>query len=146
MELPALYITESGKSITASSGKGPFVDDATGEIAWPAIACNRPDCPGRKSADEPFLFISPDPAMYVAADRSIKFDAERAKNAPPHAGQCPECWKQRNLASETTDEQQQFRNWVAPYVLPQTAERLADLEAERKRRARRERHEAQSGG
>jgi hypothetical protein len=143
MELPALYFTESGKKIRAKAGQGAFVDAGSGET-WSALACNRPDCPGRKSADEPFLFISPDPAMYVAEGK-IAFDPERAKNALPHGGQCPECWKQRNRASETNEQQQQFRDWVAPYVLPETAERLAQLEVERKRRARRQRHESLSG-
>jgi hypothetical protein len=142
MELPALYLTKGGKKISTASGKGPFVDVESGEIAWPALACNRPDCPGRSPVGEPFLFFSPDPAMFVTREGSIGFDIERAKNAPAEAGLCPECLKQRNLANESLDQQQQFRNWVAPYVLPETVERLAQLEAERKRRARRDKHEA----
>lgn len=142
MELPALYMTKGGKKITSASGKGPFIDAASGEIAWPALACNRPDCLGRSASGEPYLFVSPDPAMFVTPEGTIGFDIERAKNAPAEAGLCPECMKHRNLASESLDQQQQFRNWIAPYVLPETAERLAQLEAERKRRARRDEHEA----
>lgn len=142
MELPAVYLTAGGKRIEAPSGRGPFVDAETGEIAWMALACLRPDCPGKKSDGEPVLFIAPDSAMYVAADGKIATDPSRATEEPPHAMQCPVCWKQRNLSAETSAQKQQFNNWVAPYVLPETTARLAELEQERKLRVRRDQHRA----
>jgi hypothetical protein len=140
-QLPVLYLTESGERITAPGGKGVFVDPKSGKLAWPALACNRPDCPGR-TKDEPVLFIAPDPAMYVGDDGKIAFDPKRDPGPQPGFGQCPACWKTRHLSEETSARQQQFRAWVAPYVLPETARRLAELETERKRRLRRDRHEA----
>jgi hypothetical protein len=141
-QLPAVYLTETGDRITAPKGKGAFVDEKSGKLAWPALACNRPDCPGRSSGGQPQLFIAPDPAMYVGPDGKIALDPKRDTGPQPQFGQCPACWKQRNPAAETAAQQQQYRAWVAPYVLPETAERLAELEAERKRRVRRDRHEA----
>ncbi len=142
--LPALYLTqESRKRVTAPKSKGVFVDPATGELCWKALACERPDCPGRSADGEPFLFISPDPAMFAAPDGTIGFDPTRQGDGGPESrGQCPKCAEQRNPKSETADEAQQYRDWVVPYVLPKTAARQAELEAELQRRVRRNQHEA----
>jgi hypothetical protein len=51
----------------------------------------------------------------------------------------------RNRASETAQQRQQYNASAAPYILPETAKRLEELEAERKQRLRHDRHKEQAG-
>lgn len=140
--LPAVYMTgKSRKRVIAPRSRGAFVDEQTGELCWPALACQRPECPGRGSDGEPYLFISPDPAMYAKPDGTIGVDPTRTGDGGPESrGLCPKCWEERNPDAETEEQRQQFVNWVKPYELPETKERLKELEAERQRRLRRDRY------
>jgi hypothetical protein len=117
MELPAVYLTaKSHTRITAPAGRGMFfVDPETGEKCWPALFCTNPGCPGRRDG-EPLLFIEPD-ANYA----------------------CPRCAAIRKVAAETEADRQQYINWVRPYVLPETAEKLKQLDAELQKRVEYER-------
>jgi len=133
LELPALYLTaKTHKRVIAPMSKGMFVDAETGEICWPALACNNPDCPGRK-AGEPFVFIEPDAGSYVKPDGSIGYDPARAA-AERVVGPCPQCAKIRDPRTETNAQRQQYISWVRPYVLPETAERMKQLDEELHRR------------
>ena len=117
LELPAVYLTEkTHKRVIAPTGRGLFwVDAETGETCWPALYCTNPDCPGRREG-EPLLFIEPD---------------------ANHA--CPHCMAKRKLATEPPAVRQQYINWVQTYVLPETAEKLKPLDAERQKLIARER-------
>ena len=117
LELPGVYLTEkTHKRVIAPTRFGlPFVDPESGETCWPALYCTNPDCPGRREG-EPLLFI--------------KTDANYA---------CPHCIAKRKLAAETEAVRQQYANWVRPYVLPETAEKLKQLDAERQKRIAKER-------
>lgn len=139
MELPALYFTaQTHQRVIAPMDKGVFVHESTGELCWPALVCNNPNCPGRK-ADEPLLFIEPDMGVYVKADKTIGYDAARARAVAGAAGPCPACAKLRRPASETPAGRQQYIDWVQPYVLPETAAAGAKLDKELQRRIRFER-------
>lgn len=132
LELPAVYLTvDSQTRVIASQSKGLFVDETTGELAWPALACHNPDCPARGPDDEPHLFIAPNPAMYAKPDGSVGYDQSRDKMQT--TGFCPECLKGRNQNRLTQQDRDNFVNWVKPHVLPETAERIKELDAERKR-------------
>ena len=139
MQLPALYFTaQTHQRVIAPADKGLFVHEPTGELCWPALVCNNPDCPGRK-ANEPLLFIEPDMGVYVKADKTIEYDATRARAATGAAGPCPACAKLRRPASEPPAQRQQYVDWVRPYVLPETAAAGAKLDEELRRRIRYER-------
>ena len=134
MSLPRLYLTaQTHKRVKAPAHKGVFVDEASGEICWPARACYAPNCPGRAADGEPLVFIAPDPGVYVKPDGTFGYDPARA-SPDKNSGACPECLKGRNLATETDQQRQRYINWVRPYVLPETARRLEELDEERKRR------------
>ena len=136
LELPALYLTaKTHKRVIAPMSKGMFVDADTGEICWPALACNNPDCPGRK-AGEPFVFIEPDAGAYMKPDGSIGYDPARARAAAAERvlGPCPQCAKIRDPRTETDAQGKQYISWVQPYVLPETAERMEHLDEELHRR------------
>jgi hypothetical protein len=122
-ELPALYITvKTHTRVTAPAGKGMFIDPGTGEAAWPALACQNPDCPSRGAGGEPNLFIDAGPT------------AGQPGGAPAvdSHGCCPACVKGLNWKSLPPAERQKYINWVKPYVLPESQKRLAELAAERK--------------
>ena len=133
-QLPSLFITaQSGTQVTAPGDTGVFVDEATGELAWRALTCTNPACP-KYSIDEPFLFIAPDPAIVANPDGSLGYDRSRVDEADNHFGNCPECLKIRNLASESDEDRQKYSNFATPYVLPETGRRREELAAERKAR------------
>lgn len=147
MELPAVYLTsQTGTRVVAPSGKNPHLDPKTGEVAWLALSCTNPDCPGR-SDEEPFLFISPNTGVRVMPDGSFTSDPRKgqsfavAPNAPfiltPHG--CPKCVTLRKLGSESAAVKQQYNNWVQPYVLPETAEKMKKLDELRVKRMKMER-------
>jgi hypothetical protein len=135
LDLPALYLTaHSGKRVISHIGSLPFQDQETGELCWPALICTNPDCPGRGPNGGPLIFVDPDPAYYINSEGKLAVDERRAVKESKLSG-CPECAKHRDPAKETEKERQAYVNWVKPYVLPETAARLKELEAERQRRA-----------
>lgn len=135
LELPRLYFTaETRKRVRAPAGKGVFVHEESGEICWPALVCNAPDCPGRTADGKPFVFIAPDPCICIKPDGTLGYDPARASLDKNPSGACPECLKIRNLSTETDQQRRRYIEWVRPYVLPETARRLKELEEEQQRR------------
>lgn len=144
LSLPALYLNDSGQEVIAPGNRGLFVDEASGEIAWPAYTCTNPDCPGEPSGGrKEFVFTWPDPRYYVAEDGTLgtrEYDAAEWLAALKEMGghevpTCPACLEQRDLGQESRAEIEKYRLWVEPYVLPGTDERLAALAAEKQQRA-----------
>ncbi len=140
--LPGLFITASGQRIEAPRDSGVFVDEASGELAWPAYACTNPDCPGR-NGEVPHLFIWSDPRFYVAEDGTLgtrQFNtAQEYRDAAAQAGTdrqptCNECLKIRNLETETPEEGQKYSEYPRQYVLPATRQRELELDAEHQER------------
>ena len=126
--------TKSHKQVIAPGGRGVFIDPETGEVCWPALVCNNPNCPGRRNG-EPFLFCEADPGVYVKSGKTLGYDMA-ASQAAPHLGTgCPRCAANRNFATETAEVRKQYINWVQPYVLPETAEKMKQLDAELQKRA-----------
>ena len=143
LSLPRLYMTHPNhRRITASTGRGVFVDPESGELAWPALACHRPECPGRGRSGQPYLFISPDSTLYLAADGTIAADISRGASLSHHDGQCPMCKTQRRPGAETPQQRQQYIDWVRPHVLPAAAQRMVELERQRQRRIQVQRQQA----
>jgi len=143
LSLPRLYMTHpSHRRITASTGRGVFVDPESGELAWPALACHRPECPGRGRSGQPYLFISPDSTLYAAADGTIAADVSRSASLSHHDGQCPMCKTQRRPGAETPQQRQQYIDWVRPHVLPAAAQRMVELERQRQHRIQVQRQQA----
>lgn len=146
MSLPMLCLTKSGKEIIvpgATAGRA-VLDKTTGELAYPARICANPDCPGEGNGVRPYLFIWEDPTVFINdEDKSVGtlepksnedfFDMCKEKGVQPNPT-CPACLKSRNLAAESEEEAQKYRQWVRPYVLPETARRLKKLDEEHKRR------------
>lgn len=143
MNLPAVYLTaKTNKRIIAPTSLGIHVDKETGEIAWPALACNAPNCPGRGDNGEPFLFIAPDPSMIVKPDGTLGYDRAASAGKPGPTLGCPQCLKKRRLETETPEQRQQYINWVKPYVLPETAAAMKKIQQRRQDRiANSRRHE-----
>ena len=153
-EVPRLYLTgKSLKRVVAPTSRGIFVDDETGEICWPALGCYNPDCPDRGAHGEPYAFIAANALAYVAEDGSIAY--RQPKPLQPDVGQfsssdktgemyardpsllghvCPACIEVRDLASETDADRRRYQRWIRPHELPETTERLRELNEERRRR------------
>ncbi len=137
-ELPKLFMTaKTHKRIEAPASRNIFIDEGTGETAWPAAECHAPNCPGREG-DTLYLFPDINPAMHAKPDGTI------APGTPPEgnnggkpAGFCPKCWKAFNLANAGQDKQREYNLYVKPHVLPETAKRMAELEQERRDRRNR---------
>jgi hypothetical protein len=143
MSLPALYITTSGKHVTARGDLGVFVDQQSREIAWPAYTCENPQCPGRKQTGEPLLFTWQDPRFYVTPDGTLGTrdfaTLNEWREAVQQAGgfrepTCPECFKSRNPQSETPEERETYSNFVRRYDSPETIARRKQLDEERETR------------
>jgi hypothetical protein len=130
--LPTLYMTgKTRKEVIAPGNKGSFVDEKTGEICWRVMECGNPDCPGRPADAKPLKFITPNPAMYVKPDGTIDYDQKKSKEEEKMAGgACPECLKKRNLKTESNADRNKYAKWVKPHVLPESAKRKEELEAE----------------
>jgi hypothetical protein len=128
LALPAVYFTaKTHKRVIAPASKGLFVDEQTGEVCWPALACHNPDCPGR-SGGEPLLFIEPEAGVYAKPDGTIGYDRARATTNQSVVAGCPACLKKRRPQTETPEQRARYVSWVKPYVLPETAARLAELD------------------
>jgi hypothetical protein len=126
--LPALYLTgKTKKRVKAPGGRGSFVDEKTDEICWPAKECGNPNCPGRGSDDLPFIFITPDSAVFLKPDGTFGYD-EKKMNIKD--GMCPECLTKRILKTESNADRNKYAKWVKPHVLPESAERKEELEVE----------------
>ena len=130
--LPTLYMTgKTHKEVVAPGNKGSFVDEKTGEICWRVMECGNPDCPGRPADGKPLKFITPNPAMYVKPDGTIDHDQTKSKEEEEMAGgACPECLKKRNLKTESNADRNKYAKWVKVHVLPESARRKEELEAE----------------
>jgi hypothetical protein len=136
-ELPAVYFTfETKQKVLAPASKGVFVDEKSGEVCWLASACNNPDCPAKQADGEPFLFIAPDYGYFRKDDGTLGHDPKKAAAHKMQPEDCPECRKKRNLRSETSAQRQQYIDWVRPYVLPETTDKMKELDEELKRRKR----------
>ena len=134
MELPALYITESGERVRAPGNQGVVIHESSGEIAWRSFACHNPDCPGRGRDGEPYLFPMPDPRFYVKEDGSLgsrEFDSPEDWNWDQDFElACPKCLELRNRAGESSEERLQYLEWCQLYVLPETEQRVEQLKQE----------------
>ncbi len=91
---------------------GRFVDEVTGENAWPVYECRNPDCPSRSLEEESYLFIFTDRGMMRI---------------------CPECVTAFDLASKPHEQLIAYYRWTQPYVLEEAARRIKQLDAERRR-------------
>jgi hypothetical protein len=146
MELPALYLTaKTHKRVIAPMSRGIFEDPDSGETCWPALACTRPDCPGRGADGEPYLFIEPDTGVPLKPDGTPDYDVRTTSAQLALANACPACAKQRDLASETEEQRRQYHAWVELYVLPETAAAIDELDAELKRRNKLDRRRRADG-
>jgi hypothetical protein len=136
-ELPQVFLTvKSNKRIVAPGDQRVFVDKATGELAWPALACENPQCPGRSSAGEPFLFVAPDPTIVAKPDGTIGVDPALDTKPNLLLGFCPKCLEIRHREAETDEDRTRYARYVKPYVLPETQKRREELaQARQKRKA-----------
>ena len=131
LALPAVYLTvDTDTRVIAPQSKGPFVDEATGELALPALACHNPDCPARGADGEPHVFIEKRTAFFVEPDGSVGYDESRI--GTEITGLCPKCVSGKDLKRLKRDKLQQYVNWSRPYVLPETEARMKELDAELK--------------
>ena len=135
LNLPALYLTaKTHKRVVAPGSKGLFVDEATGEVCWRALACRAPNCPGRGASGEPYLFTENDLSYFAKPDNSVGFDPKRAKQQPKQVGLCPKCNEILDPAAATPTQGVQHSQWVQAYVLPESLARSQSLDAEFRRR------------
>jgi len=140
LTVDTLYLTEDGREvILPGDPSGAVVFPNTRELAWAARCCNNPNCPGKGKAGRPFLFPWPDPFCFVNEDGTVgtrQPESEKdfelfEKYAEPV---CPACLKTRNREAETEEQRVQYKSWCQLYVLPESAERLKQLEEENRRR------------
>jgi hypothetical protein len=131
--LPALFLTVDTKQrVVAAGNQGNFVDKDTGEICWRAFECRNPKCPGKATNGGLYLFITPDPAVFLKPDGTLGFDEKKANEAARSGivSGCPECLKIRNLKSESPATREYYASFVQTHVLSETAKRLKELEEE----------------
>ena len=132
-----LYLNaKTKKRVLTPKSQVNFVAKDTGEICWRAFECRNPNCPAKAVNPDLFLFITPDPAVYIKPDGTLGFDEGKANGAIQQetTGSCPECLKIRNLESESSATRERYASYVQPHVLPETAKRLKELDEEYKRR------------
>ena len=134
MGLARLYMSHPGmRERVASRGPGPHVDQETREVFWPVRACNAPDCPARGASGEPHRFIVPNPGMFGASGASLGQKPKQASSRVSTTGGCPECEGMEGRSEEELRRRQ--AKWVRPYLLPESVERMKQLDAERRRLA-----------
>lgn len=118
-QLNGLYLSQDEqRQMLAPRGRGPFFDQQSGEIMWPAIECANPQCPGLASG-QPAIFanvlsgvaVRPDGTLYKAGD-------PRSPLAPGKPTGCPHCTE----------------GSIRPHLLPETAVRMEKLNDEHRRR------------
>jgi hypothetical protein len=135
-QVPVLYLTDDGREIIAPGSQyGAIVDPQTKKIAWAAMVCDNPDCPGKSKGKggRPFLFTWPNPLLFVAEDGSV---ASGQPTTPEQLKEfdkfktvaCPECAKTRKLDEETDEQRMKYQQWCRRYVLPEAAARLKELD------------------
>lgn len=142
--LDVLYLTaDSGREVRAPATRGIFVDEATGELCFPAYQCGDPDCPGRKAEDRPFLFVHRDVMLRAGPDGAVVRDAFPAGQDPvafirSRGGfpdpTCPAC-RERPGGRPDAVGGARDADWVQPYTLPETAARRSQLEEEYQRKS-----------
>ncbi len=130
-----LYITKDGNEVIAPGTVRGVIVTKSGELAFEAWQCNNPNCPGRKVDGSPYLFPWPDPFAFVKEDgtpsmRAPENEAEDKLMAEFSNQRCPECLKQRKVATESVEEREKYRNWLQTHVLPQAEKQLKRLDEE----------------
>ena len=122
LSLPALYLTEKTRQrVVAPESEGVLiVDKKSGEIAWRALVCTAPDCPGKGPKGEPHICSENDLSYFVKTDGSLGYDPKRMPLDPTKIGMCQKCNSVRNPATETEQKRQQYTQWVQNYVLPES--------------------------
>ena len=139
MAVDTLYLAEDGREIIAPGNRhGVVVVPGTKQLAWAAHQCDNPDCPGKGKGDRPFLFIWPMPFAFAREDGTVGFrqpQTETDFELLEKFGEmlCPACLKTRNQEEETHQQREQYTRWCRPYVLPESAKRLEQLDAEYRR-------------
>jgi hypothetical protein len=139
--LPALYVTVKGKTSIAPGDSLPFSDKETHDICFPAYHCLNPNCPAKDQIKDghPFVFGHVDPLLRVGPNGELSqielrqgtdVSKERQRLGGYDVPTCPECWKTRNRSSEKEADRQKYQSWVKPYTLPETAQRIKELDAE----------------
>jgi hypothetical protein len=73
-----------------SNDQAGCIDPATGQIAWRAMTCYNPDCPGQGKGGGPLLFCRPNKSMVLGADGKIVITREQ-DIAEPDKCTCPAC-------------------------------------------------------
>lgn len=141
LSLPALYLTEKTRQrVIAPESEGVLmVDKKSGEIAWRALVCTAPNCPGKGLRGEPYICSENDLSYFVKPDGSLGYDPKRATLDPAKIGMCQQCNAVRKTATETQQERQQYTQWVQNYILPESLARKKQLEGELKQRIQYER-------
>jgi hypothetical protein len=66
--------------------------------------------------------------VYAKPDGTFGYDQARAAAQRSAVAGCPACLKKRRPQTETPEQRAQYVSWVNPYVLPETAERLKELD------------------
>ena len=139
VNLPSLYMTDSGERIEAPRIERCFVDQKTGKLFWMALECTNPKCPAKLGGGKPHIFIMPDPGIYVNKKGELGFDSEAEEQAIRKGGflGCKKCFplRQRQMLSsgrgaETQAEKIQYAEYVVPHVLPESWKRRKELEKE----------------
>jgi hypothetical protein len=139
--LPTVYLTEKTKQeVVVPINRPVFVHESTGELCYPALICQNPDCPGGTGEGSPGpLFIHSHPLMSAGADGTIqwatippgKIPADYIESLGGHSQPtCPACLKQRKLGSETDEQKKNYQQWVVNYMPPESAKRAEELKKE----------------
>jgi hypothetical protein len=129
-----LYLTEDGREIIAPGNReGAIVDPKTGKLAWAALTCGNPKCPGEGKNGRPYVFAWPHPFVVANPDGTLGmrqpesqsdfdlFDAYAETT-------CPACLTIRDRANESPQVRQKHKDWIRPYVLPQAEAQLKEIE------------------
>lgn len=112
-----------------SKDQGGCIDPATGQIAWRAMTCYNPDCPGRGKGGGPLLFVRPNKTMSIGPEGKIVISGEQ-DIAEPDKCVCPACGS---------------GGFVAAYDPPESFVRNRQLDDEMRTIARAY-HEAEASG
>ena len=109
--LPAVFLTEKTHQEVIAPGNTQPVHN--GQPCWRAYMCTHPDCPGEGKNGRPYLFINSKPGSDTY---------------------CPACLRGRDPSKLSAEIGREYRWAVKLYVLPESAERLRQLDEEHKRR------------
>ena len=139
VNLPSLYMTDSGERIEAPGIERSFVDQKTGKLFWMALECKNPKCPAKVESGKPHIFIMPDPGIYVNKKGELGFDPKKEEQALKKGGffGCEKCIPlrikriyQTGLGEETQADKFRYAEYVVPHVLPASEKRRGELEKE----------------